>query len=55
MQYIYGMENLERKQMHIDNNLTPSVMTTLGETLLEGVCLHAQCLVSKHTLLSNTV
>lgn len=57
MQYIYGVENLERKQTHIefDNNLTPSVMTTLGETLLEGLCLHAQCLVSKDTLLSNTV
>lgn len=56
MQYIYGMENLERKQMHIvfDNNLTLSVMATLGETLLERLCLHAQCLVSKDTSLSNT-
>lgn len=56
MQHIYGMENVEGMQMHImfDNNLTPSVMTTLWETLLEGLCLHAQCLVSKDTSLSNT-
>lgn len=42
--------------MHVvfDNNLTPSVMTTLGETLLERLFLHAQCLVSKDTSLSNT-